>query len=411
MHSSTSGGGELVTTDNPGAEVYTSAMSKITKIEIEGAHRSIESGFNLELGDITVIAGENNSGKTNFMRVVAGETKAKSKFFSDTTEVNDVVVHYIPAEVIVGDSEIGTAKKSLVFSALKGFVSDKTIFSIKKDKESELNEDIEALTDIVNAVDAKLININKGTSIRTTIEEEVPMGTILENLISFVPLDFVGGKTHKKFEELGQGMQRLVIVTFLLVMAEKQPDKRNHIVLIEEPEAYLHPKLKIEVNRMLKELVANNERYQVVLTTHDPYFAYTNLNDDDIKNKSNNVYTFERTGEFTKPLAGKVLGIENEMLHIFLFEKLLVEASKVGKIGMGANDPKGLNDYLKNVQKKVTMEVRNYIYPPKKGTPEDLALPLYVRNQIHHPDNKLNKKYDPITDLVKSIELMTSILG
>lgn len=47
----------------------------ITKILIEKVNKSIPKGFELLLNEMTVITGENNSGKTNFLSALVRDEK------------------------------------------------------------------------------------------------------------------------------------------------------------------------------------------------------------------------------------------------------------------------------------------------------------------------------------------------
>ena len=70
----------------------------IKEIIITEKHKTIPKDFMLELERITVITGENNSGKTNFIKAV--NSKKNVKFFSEEKVELTTEIVYIAAENI-----------------------------------------------------------------------------------------------------------------------------------------------------------------------------------------------------------------------------------------------------------------------------------------------------------------------
>ena len=60
----------------------------------------------------------------------------------------------------------------------------------------------------------------------------------------------------------------LLVLAYLTILNLPEPPR---VILIEEPENGIHPKRLEEVLRILRELVQEQRRTQVVLTTHSPY--------------------------------------------------------------------------------------------------------------------------------------------
>ena len=60
----------------------------------------------------------------------------------------------------------------------------------------------------------------------------------------------------------------MLVLAYLAILFSPKPPS---LLLIEEPENGVHPRRLLEVLRILRELVSEQDRTQVVLTTHSPY--------------------------------------------------------------------------------------------------------------------------------------------
>ena len=98
----------------------------IKKIEITKQNKTIPENFILELGQITVITGENNSGKTNFINEIIGKN---TKFVNDLDEeikLKDEQIIYIKAENIKPSEDVlkHTAKTTWLVESLSKLFSN-----------------------------------------------------------------------------------------------------------------------------------------------------------------------------------------------------------------------------------------------------------------------------------------------
>jgi putative ATP-dependent endonuclease of the OLD family len=69
-------------------------------------------------------------------------------------------------------------------------------------------------------------------------------------------------------QEMGEGMQNAIVLAVLQAFEETQ--KQGAILLIEEPEMFLHPQMQRSLYKTLRRIGENN---QVIYTTHSPHFV------------------------------------------------------------------------------------------------------------------------------------------
>lgn len=74
----------------------------------------------------------------------------------------------------------------------------------------------------------------------------------------------------RDFEELGTGQEQILALSFAYAYARAFHEEGNLTVIVEEPEAHLHPLAQRWVAKKLRELAASG--VQVLVTTHSPAF-------------------------------------------------------------------------------------------------------------------------------------------
>jgi predicted ATP-dependent endonuclease of OLD family len=104
-----------------------------------------------------------------------------------------------------------------------------------------------------------------GLSIPNLVQTEIPYSITLGNQDGDVELDNWGSGT--------QNRTRILMTLFKasrIREASTSPEKAIPVIVIEEPESYLHPSAQAEFGRTLRDL-AEEFRIQVIVTTHSPY--------------------------------------------------------------------------------------------------------------------------------------------
>jgi AAA15 family ATPase/GTPase len=221
----------------------------------------------LELGDYTIFAGENNSGKSNLLKAILSNEDVKTKYKEN--------IIYIPAEDINPQTAVfkttaaGTNFSQFLRSILKPIVSKWNIDDLIKRFDKSKEET--GLFKKVNEYLKKVGITNKEIDIEID-PEQFKEDLIIKNVITPIVID-----SHQKknievsLNSIGSGTKRLIIAALLQFYRDLLDTKDEILIIFEEPEAYLHPRLKKGLHENLLEL-SGNKNIKVIITTHDPYF-------------------------------------------------------------------------------------------------------------------------------------------
>lgn len=234
-------------------------------------------------------------------------------------------------------------------------------------------------------------------------------------LDSMAPYDnsFLGlkkGNLYLPVKYLGSGIEMIYSLIFLETLASFS--KENLVILIDEPELHLHPKLQEKLSYYLIKL---SKYHQIFITTHSPIFFKNCLGEEGVK-------TFITSKE------SENIKIEEKNLNNGLFPW----SPSWGEINYFAYDyptvefHNELYGYLLEYSEKFNQkEYDEWLF--EKGIPKDkkwipekdgqareekeVTLPTFIRNKIHHPENKAMKDFSfNDEELKKSIELMIKLL-
>lgn len=190
------------------------------------------------------------------------------------------------------------------------------------------------------------------------------------------------------------------------------------IILIDEPETSLHPKWQQKYVQFLLEIF-NGLDTQFIIATHSPYILQGVKNGESLcikvdrtKNKIG-----EQIGEYPNSIKNPSINLINylafdiydELLHIELFEAILKKNNlEFHEIQNYFNSQHVRKKHF--ITEKDRAKRDGSVIKPA-GTGLDEALPLYIRNAIHHPDETGRSFTDSnYGDLKESIEIMLSLL-
>jgi len=209
---------------------------------------------------------------------------------------------------------------------------------------------------------------------------------------------------------LGAGYEMIFSLIYSFYLA-KQSDKQL-IAFIDEPELHLHPSLQSDFVEFLLEI---SKESQIILTSQSPLF---------IKQLSYNkgvcIYIFQKNSgkpelvtmdNRTLPYASanEINYLAFELPTVEFHNELygFIQAKAIDEDENNAKEPTFDNWLLTNGLKKKKdwiREIKGTTKPAEKRTVQ-----TYIRNSIHHPENKHNEKYSD-EELKNSIEEMIQLL-
>ncbi len=189
---------------------------------------------------------------------------------------------------------------------------------------------------------------------------------------------------------------------------------------IDEPEMHMHPELgRTFVDKLNKAMLQFHnaglmKSCQFIFATHSPFIVqnlkHYNSNFTLVKKERNQIYTeaFTDIPHLTLPgrteysfnlIMYRIFGIPTTELHDELYGELQVISHNYTESAFDA----WLNS-------KGIPSIKQWIY--KKGgqqKTQNVTLQTYIRNFIHHPENRLNSQFLDV-DLQKSIDQMIAVL-
>lgn len=223
----------------------------------------------------------------------------------------------------------------------------------------------------------------------------------------------IAGENDIPLNKRGSGFRRLVLLSFFAAEADrKDSDKGNCVIYaFEEPETSQHSnnqKLLMDTFKKISE----KENRQVLLTTHSPIVLKTLCEGNSTKplyetvvllkeENENGEFKIEQLNEAMLPFPSinEVIYLAFDEVSEEYHDELYSFLQEKGK--MGSDCPKvDSGEYFTN------SGIKKLSYK-KVGESETFTLSLtkYIRNQIHHPENKLNQRYSE-NDLRESIDCM-----
>lgn len=204
--------------------------------------------------------------------------------------------------------------------------------------------------------------------------------------------------TETYLEEKGSGMQRSIALALLQVYAEnlsKHPEQSDankpFYIFIDEPEICLHPIAQIKLINAFESI---SKTKQIFLATHSPLIFKNCCSDKVGMFTFSKEFKIEKLGKcnFSKikwgPTWGEIIYFAYNLptidFHNELFGYLQEQTKKFGE--------KEFDEFLKDGGIK---QDKSYKKEKDGNTLEySTTLCTYIRNQIHHPENKNNIQYN-----------------
>lgn len=308
-------------------------MAKLKYIRIKNYRSINEVEIKFPLNQPVILIGENNSGKSNILRAIDlmfGETYPKYKEFDnhDYYGRNGEYEIYIEAGVELSDKSI----KAFILEKSKNketnyFVSDKkTNYNVKNELRQQIctilinsqqtleyqlsysskytllskltkafheklvcNKDREAkLKDFYTKIINTFLEVEEFNNFKNNMSSI--NGQFIQNMNYQLKIDFSAydpsnyfknlqihpfeNEEVLNFDELGSGQKQILALSFAHAYAKFFKNQNGLILLIDEPEAHLHPIAQKWLAKSLFSLAKDG--LSIVITTHSPYFIDLN---------------------------------------------------------------------------------------------------------------------------------------
>lgn len=222
--------------------------------------------------------------KGYYKKSIWGGKSKSSAFEEETFEFLDTI--YLPA-LRNAEEKLKNGKKSRLALLLNHQYGNEerkeqlvTAFrefnhSIITNKDGKYSELTQAKEDINTAIRKSMGNVF-GQSVNLQFSEST-FSSILQN-IKMVFFPYIGTVDEKRFRDIAinsLGYNNLLYIA--TVFAELEIVNKNNslftVLLIEEPEAHLHPQIQSKLIKYLKYMTNENKNLQIIVTTHSSVIA------------------------------------------------------------------------------------------------------------------------------------------
>lgn len=176
----------------------------------------------------------------------------------------------------IAKNKAGTTIARLILDIIEpiqkqyGAEFDQTLLQVKAKLDVEGNDRAEQLRAFDTAVNAKVRDLFPGIELRVHVP--TPLVKDIFKQATIKVRDDGDGEPWRDVPSMGHGAQRSIQMALIRQLAESQSIDDNSatrtLMLIDEPELYLHPQGVEQVRTALRSLATG--RYQVVFATHSP---------------------------------------------------------------------------------------------------------------------------------------------
>ena len=273
---------------------------------------------------------------------------------------------------------------------------------------SDGEESLSSLTEDVTSQVESLVQAQYGAA-KVRLDFDLPDAT---TFIKGGQLLVTDGNYETPLCDKGTGMQRAVTLALIQVysnMQHKTKELAPLTLLLDEPETWLHPRAQIQLGEALAKI---SEDEQLFLITHSPYMLRSYSPTKHrllIFSREDNVPSIQYSDELgllanQEPSLGEItyfaFGIPTVEFHDELWGEIQVISKRKSE--------RKVNTYLHDTHRLPYAKKWDRDDKPNDA-PEDATLPYYIRNSIHHPENRLN---DPFTydELTESTESLIAVL-
>ena len=285
----------------------------------------------------------------------------------------------------------------------------------QKEIRDKLEEVAEVVTDALqNVADTTLQKIREmNPDLANSLHPQIPNSTSLKWLDVFKSISMTSDNDIS-INKRGSGVKRLILLNFFRAEAERHCEGNSNTIIyaIEEPETSQHVDHQ---NMLIKSLlnIAKMPHAQVIITTHSGNIV-KHLEESQLRlisqgeggNKEIRLFTQRYLPYISLNEANYLaFGQISEEYHNELYGYL--QNTAIGQCHIDSTEA-AFDTWL---ARKGLPQTKEWIRIKRDGSTESnqRTLQTYIRNMIHHPENKLNYLYSE-EELRTSIEGMLSIV-
>lgn len=224
---------------------------------------------------------------------------------------------------------------------------------------------------------------------------------INNNLITFLIEDDDVEHDNKTTDQRSDGFRQFISFLLSISAENKTGELQNGLLLIDEPEQHLHPKAAEFLKDELIKITSKTEDNNIVFfATHsifmiDQEALERNYSVVKERNKETSIKKIDGSINTYSSIIYNIFEVytndyHNELVGWIQEEKKIFESNK-------------FNEYLKINTKNKKQKYIEILKDTTEKEHNDIALSLYIRHQIHHPENKKNDKFTK-EDLIKSVD-------
>ena len=296
-----------------------------------------------------------------------------------------------------GDSAVQDPMKSAAEQFLKDVETQKQLNEIAEKVRKQLQEVVDRTVEALRGMDPKVAD---GLKPVIPSVDKLKWADVFKNVS-------VTGQDDIPLNKRGSGVKRLVLISFFKAEAERRQRYKNTgiIYAIEEPETSQHFENQRILAKALKDLSeAPGTQVQVIVTTHGNVMVKALGETKNIRLISDGEDGTKAVEPVTSGLLGypslneinyTAFGAVTEEYHDELWGYL----EEHGYVKVKPED----GEYDKEQMEKGNVKDYIKVKEGKIFEPKPTSLSHYIRDQIHHPENKFNKRFTP-EDLKKSVE-------
>lgn len=290
----------------------------------------------------------------------------------------------------------------------KDFVSSTTWKRFKESHSETFGDGDNSLATVLKPIEKKLKDILSEQYGETEVKFTFSLPEI-DNFFKTGSITLSENGIETASSEKGTGMQRALALSLIQIYADISSSAKDDeeiskplMFFIDEPETFLHPQAQ---NKLLDALEKISKKSQVFIITHSPYL----LKKYDKETHSLSIFKKDKLTGFNKKsitdielsLFGKSSPTWGEInylafnliteefhneLYGFVQAKAILENER-------CYHPREFDKYLVDKDRTISTKKYRHLKPDGTISEYDATISTYIRNFIHHPENRHNVKY------------------